>query len=399
MGEVYVSDTEGNVFICSCPEWEKEKSCIHSTGAVGLSVLEEASNGKYFEVGHLNGRFNRTYYTAATPFYSTDGELSGFVFISSPASLLRSVWEKISDIFIFCAALPLIALFIFLFFMTRKITQPINLMSKAAVSMSKGDFSNRVPVSGDDEIANLAEAFNAMSNSLTQLENMRRGFISNVSHELRTPMTTISGFVDGIIDGTIPYEKQGHYLEIVSSEIKRLSRVVQSMLSLARLESGEQEIKLSNFSVVDLVCEVLISQQQRIDSKSLNIQGLDMGTEIKINADRDLIYQAIFNLTDNAIKFSPDGGTIEFSVSRDNNRKVRFSIRNEGKGISPDQMQYVFDRFYKVDKARSQNTDGTGLGLYITKTIVDIHNGNITVSSQPDKYTEFEIIFDDNVKG
>lgn len=393
LGEAYVSDAAGNVFTCSCDEWSTDKTCVHSKGTIPQDILTAASNGSYFEVGHFSNRFSNTYYTAATPFYSSDGKPVGFVFISSPASLLQSMWTELTDIYILCAALPLTVLFIFLYFMTKRITRPVNLMSKAAVSMSKGDFSQRIPVSGDNEISELAEAFNAMSNSLTQLESMRRSFIANVSHELRTPMTTIGGFIDGILDGTIPPDKQDYYLNIVSTEIRRLSRLVQSMLSLARLESGEQRVVPTEFGLTELACEVLLSQEQRIESKNINIEGLSEGNDITVTADRDLIYQAVFNLADNAIKFTPDNGTIKLSVSKDEVGNVRFAIRNNGKGIMPDEMPYIFDRFYKSDKSRSKNKEGTGLGLYLVKTIVDIHNGNITVSSQPDKFTEFVITF------
>ena len=391
LGEAYVSDANGNVFSCSCDEWKAEKSCIHSKVTIPESILTDASDGSFFEVGNLNHRFSNTYYTAATPFYSNDGTVAGYVFISSPASLLQSLRSELSNIFILCAALPLALLFIFLYFITKRITLPVNLMAQAAVNMSKGDFSQRIPIGGNDEIFDLAEAFNAMSNSLAQLEGMRRSFVANVSHELRTPMTTIGGFIDGILDGTIPPDKQDYYLGIVSTEIKRLSRLVQSMLSLARLESGEQKVNPTQFALSELACEVLLSQEQRIESKNINIEGLDVGTDITVNADRDLIYQAVFNLADNAIKFTPENGTISVSVTQDDKDNVSFAIRNDGRGIKPDELQYVFDRFYKSDKSRSVNKEGTGLGLYIVKTIVDIHKGNVTVSSLPDKYTEFTI--------
>lgn len=390
LGEAYVSDSAGNVFICSCDEWSDNGTCVHSAKTVSGDILDSVSKEDYFEVGHLDGRFRNTFYTAATPFYSRDGELAGFVYISSPASRLKSMWSELFDIYILCAALPLTVLFVFLYFMTKKITSPVNLMAKAAASMSKGDFSQRIPVSGDDEISELAEAFNAMSNSLTQLESMRRSFIANVSHELRTPMTTIGGFIDGIQDGTIPPEKQSYYLGIVSAEIKRLSRLVQSMLGLARLESGEQKVKPTEFRLSELVCDVMLSQEQRIEAGKINIEGLDVGGNITVKADRDLIYQAVFNIVDNAIKFTPENGTISVSLD-DDGKNVHLAIRNDGKGIKPDDMQFIFDRFYKSDKSRSVNKEGTGLGLYIVKTIVDIHKGNVTVSSQPDKYTEFVI--------
>ena len=391
-GEAYVCDSLGNVFACSCADWDSEQSCSHSKGTIPQDILDSASSGSFFEVGNLNERFSSMYYTAATPFYSQNDELMGYVFISSPASYLRDMWSELADIYIFCAAIPISVLFVFLYVMTKRITRPINLMSKASVSMAKGDFSQRIPVSGDDEITNLAETFNAMANSLSQLEGMRRSFIGNVSHELRTPMTTIGGFIDGILDGTIPPEKQDYYLNIVSVEVKRLSRLVQSMLSLARLESGEQKVNPTEFGLLELSCDVLLSQEQRIESKNINIEGLDQGYDVKLVADRDLIYQAIFNLVDNAIKFTPENGTITVSISKDSLGNVSFSIRNDGKGIKPDELQYIFDRFYKSDKARSANKDGTGLGLYIVKTIVDIHKGNVTVSSKPDSFTEFSII-------
>lgn len=395
IGEAYVCDSEGNVFACSCQEWKNDHSCAHSFETIPEDILQNAEDGEFFEVGSLRNRFSNTHYTAATPFYTPDGRLSGFVFVSSPASYLKNVWSELSEIYIICAVLPLMVLFVFLYFMTKRITRPINLMSKAAMSMAKGDFSQRIPVNGHDEIADLAETFNNMTNSLTQLEGMRRSFIANVSHELRTPMTTIGGFIDGILDGTIPPEKQEYYLGIVSVEVKRLSRLVQSMLSLARLESGEQKVNPTEFSLHELACEVLLSQEQRIEEKNIVIEGLDEGSNLKVTADRDLIYQAVFNLVDNAIKFTPEKGVITVSVKKDARSCVAISIRNDGKGINPDELKLIFDRFYKSDKARSANKDGTGLGLYIVKTIVDIHNGTVSVSSQPNRFTEFTITLPD----
>ncbi len=391
LGETYVCDSEGNVFICSCTEWNTSKSCAHSKSTIPQNILNAASKGSFFEVGRLSGRFENSFYTAATPFYSFDGQILGFVFISSRASHLQAMWSELSQIYIICTAIPLTVLFVFLYYMTRKITRPINHMSKAAENMSKGDFSQRIPVEGDDEISTLAATFNAMTDSLTQLEGMRRSFVANVSHELRTPMTTIGGFIDGILDGTIPQDKQEAYLIIVSNEVKRLSRLVQSMLSLARLESGEMKPNPTDFILSELICDVLLSQEQRIDSKNLNIEGLDDDSEIELSADRDLVYQVVYNLLDNAIKFAPEKGTIGIAVWQDESKNVCFSIKNDGKGISPDHLKYIFDRFYKSDKARSANKDGTGLGLYIVKTIVDIHKGTIKVKSQPDEFTEFTV--------
>ncbi len=391
-GDVYISDSDGHVFICSCEEHRIDGTCNHSKGVMPSNIIGKMQSGEnYFEVGSLEDRLENVFYTASTPFYNSNGSVAGYVFISSPASRLKEMWSELFKVFAFCLIVPLLVTFVIIYIITARITKPIKLMSKAAVNLSNGDFSNRIPVEGNDEITELSIAFNAMSNSLSQLEGMRRSFVANVSHELRTPMTTIGGFIDGILDGTIPPEKQEFYLNIVSSEVTRLSRLVHTMLNLSRLESGEQRVQPSTFSPTDLICEVLSSHEQRIEAKKLNIEGLEKIDDIKLVADRDLIYQAIYNLTDNAIKFTDEGGCIEYSVFKDADA-LHFKIKNSGKGIAPADLQYVFDRFYKTDKSRSMNKEGTGLGLYIVKTIVDIHGGKVTVRSKVDEFTEFEIV-------
>ena len=281
-------------------------------------------------------------------------------------------------------------MFFAIYAMTYRLTKPIKLMSEAAKAMAKGDFSKRIPVMSDDEIGELSVSFNQMTNSLVQLEGMRKSFVANVSHELKTPMTTIGGFIDGILDGTIEPEKRNYYLGIVSDEIKRLSRLVQSMLSMSKLESGEFVLKPELFDFRELLCTIVISQEQRIESKSLNITGLDEIESVSVKADRDLIYQVIFNLLDNAIKFTDDSGTIDFKVKTDS-KKLSFTITNTGKGIPENELPNVFERFYKVDKSRSANKNSTGLGLYIVKTILKAHGGGIVVTSKENSFTSFNV--------
>lgn len=393
ISDTYVCDKTGNIFYCSCHSWQREKTCVHSDSGISTAILKRTADGNFFEFGRFSGRYENVYYTAGSPFFNSSGDIVGYVFISQPASQLEEVWSRLSKLFLVCAITPMVFMFIFLFAATKRMIKPLNLMSEAAVKMSDGDFSNKIPVTGDDEISELSEAFNKMSSSLAQLEGMRRSFVANVSHELRTPMTTIGGFIDGILDGTIPQEKQAYYLELVSNEVKRLSRLVQSMLSLARLDSGEQKVNYTSFSLKDLVLEVLFSQEQRIEAAQLDIEGLAEAYAGKINADRDLIYQAVFNLVDNAIKFSPQKSAIKFSIDRVGESSVVFKIRNAGKGIDRNELPFVFDRFYKTDRSRSANKDGTGLGLYIVKTISNIHKADISVYSVLGEYTEFCITF------
>jgi signal transduction histidine kinase len=220
---------------------------------------------------------------------------------------------------------------------------------------------------------------------------MRKSFVANVSHELKTPMTTIGGFIDGILDGTIEPEKQDYYLGIVSDEVKRLSRLVEAMLSMAKLESGEFNLKPEVFDLRELLISVVISQEQRIEGKKLEIKGLDETESISVKADRDLIYQAVYNLVDNAIKFSDDGGEISFMLKRENNKTV-FTLSNTGSGIPEKDLPFIFERFYKVDKSRAASKNSTGIGLYIVKTVIAAHLGSVSVSSKENEFTIFKIV-------
>ena len=264
-------------------------------------------------------------------------------------------------------------------------------MSEAAKAMAKGDFSKRVPVTSDDEIGELAISFNGMTDSLSRLESTRRSFVANVSHELKTPMTTISGFIDGILDGTIKANEREYYLNIVSSEVKRLSRLVNNMLNIARLESEEFALKRERFDFFGLLCTIMIGQEKRIEKRSINVKGLEDLQSVTVCCDKDLIHQVVYNLVDNAIKFTNQGGEIVFSLSQDSENMV-FTISNTGKGIPENELPFVFERFYKIDKSRSDVKESTGLGLYIAKMIVSAHKGKISVTSKENEFTTFKII-------
>lgn len=397
--QVFITDENGQLLMCSCDDWRRNNSCIHSNGEISDKILESAKENEYYEVGKLSMKYSEAHYTYACPIKNSNGKLLGLVFASSPTTSLQILLSDISGIFVISAIIPIVLLFCVMYVITYRLTKPLRIMSIAAKKMSMGDFSTRVPTYGNDEISDLANSFNHMTDALVKLESTRRSFVANVSHELRTPMTTIGGFIDGIIDGTIEEDKREYYLKIVSNEIKRLARIVQSMLSLARLESGEQKVNLSNVDLFSTVCNSVISQEQRINAKNVTVSGLEDAERIVVEADGDLIYQAVYNLIDNAIKFVNENGTISFSFERRNGEAV-LKIRNTGEGIKPEELKYVFDRFYKVDRSRSINKNGSGLGLYIVKTIIDIHNGKILVRSLYGEYTEFEVILPEkNVAG
>ena len=212
-----------------------------------------------------------------------------------------------------------------------------------------------------------------MAESLSSSENIRRSFVANVSHELKTPMTTIAGFIDGILDGTIPPDKEKYYLRIVSDEVKRLSRLVKSMLDLSRIDSGSLNLIPKRFDMTETIFTTLITFEQQIERKNIDILGLEV----------------VYNLLENAVKFVNNNGYIEIKIIDESNRLV-VSIKNSGEGISSEEVKRVFERFYKTDKSRSQDKNGMGLGLYIVKTIIKLHGGEIKAESKLDEYCKFE---------
>lgn len=346
------------------------------------------SNSKYYsEIGTLGGFLDQRYSTVGVPIIYKD-KLAGAVFVSSPANSLMGYMYDIIRIFLFSIAVTILVAFIVLYFLTAKMVRPLRQMSLAAKSFSKGDFTVRVPVANNDEIGQLAVAFNNMASSLTTLEETRRSFVANVSHELKTPMTSIAGFIDGILDGTIPSEKQEYYLSIVSNEVKRLSRLVRSFLEISRIEAGELKITPSRFSLTETVRRVVVGFEYAINDKQLEVRGLDTDKEYYAFADPDIIHQVIYNLVDNAIKFSDTGGYLEVNVAGTGD-KIYVGVKNSGMGIPAEDLPYVFDRFYKTDKSRSSDRKGVGLGLYIVKTVLNMQEQDISVKSVEGEYCEF----------
>ena len=386
--DIFLTDTDGNIKVCSCEEWYTKGECFHSSVRISKKVTSGVLEKEYTSVNTLG------IYKQPRSIYANSilisGKKSAMIFCTSKTIPLRALLGTVTELFLISAIIPLIIMFFALYGMTYKLTKPLKLMSEAARAMARGDFSKRIPVTSDDEIGELAVAFNQMTNSLAQLESMRKSFVANVSHELKTPMTTIGGFIDGIIDGTIDSSKQDYYLSIVSDEVKRLSRMVQSMLSVSKLESGEFVLKPETFDFREMLLSVVISQEQRIEKKNIIINGLDEIESVSVNADRDLLYQVVYNLVDNAIKFVNEQGRIAFRLRVDSKRMI-FEISNTGKGIPADELRNIFERFYKVDKSRSANKNSTGLGLYIVKTILHAHGGKISVTSRENEFTAFKI--------
>lgn len=386
--DILITDTAGRVLLTS----EEVKTAQASVPDAVLSQIGTS----YFSVSTMNGLFVTPHYAAATPIVMADGVTIGYVVTAMPADGLFAYIRETVQTYLMSALIVLLVLFIIIYVLTYRMVRPLRDMAAATRHFAQGDFSYRVTVKGKDEIAELGTALNNMAVSLSSTENMSRSFVANVSHELKTPMTTISGFVDGILDGTIPQEKQDYYLRIVSDEIKRLSRLVRSMLDLSRIDNGTVALKPTQFDLTDVACSALLSFEQRIDEKHIEIEGLSDCDRVFVTADYDLIAQVVYNLLDNAVKFVDDNGTITVNVYRENDR-VYCAVRNSGKGLAPEEMPRVFERFYKTDRSRSLDKAGVGLGLYIVKTVINLHKGEIYVRSAQGEYCEFVFWLPDEV--
>lgn len=397
--DIFIANVHGDVVYC------KEilqsdlaiytGSClVHSGYHIPAETMSLATETICVDTGTLDGTLSELSFVVSAPVI-VRGETVAVVFITQSFSngLAPYVWA-IFRIFLLASLAVILASFILTYIFVARFTKPLREMSVAAKQYANGDFSSRIVVKKgyfakqNDEVQELVVAFNSMAQSLSTLEMSRRSFVANVSHELKTPMTTIGGFIDGILDGTISEDKQTQYLKVVSDEVKRLSRLVTGMLNMSKIESGEYNLNMTSFDISQMIINTLLSFEQIIESRNLEIRGLETISQNFVKADMDMINQVVYNLIDNAVKFTPQGGYIEIFSGSDAEKNI-VKIRNSGKGIEPEEADKIFERFYKVDKSRSYDTKGAGMGLFIVKTIVELHSGKIKASSVPGEYTDF----------
>ena len=382
---LFFTDNDGRVMIASSPD--KLES---------LTVPEEmmekidTSDADYYHVfGTLGGMLDGKSYITVSEMRNENGQPSGYLFLCSSGEQLTQFKQQFWSNFLLSACVMLLCASILTKILMRQLTDPLQKVTDAAQRFGGGDLSVRVEgVEGEGEAADLARTFNRMADNIQMNDNSRGQFMGNIAHELRTPMTTIKGFVDGILDGTIPPEMQNHYLQLVSEETGRLARLIQNMLDLSKLESGEYQVNARMFNIWETLTGVALAAEQRINDGMIELEGLTMDEKVLVYADPDLIHQVAYNLLDNAIKFTPAGGTIRFSVEK-LGPEAEISIWNSGQGISPEALPYVFERFYKEDRSRGLHARGSGLGLNICKVLVNLAGGQIRVESQQGEWCRF----------
>lgn len=384
--DILVCDMDGHVLLSTDATMEGRPVTIPS------SVMDKVSaDGTWAGRSRLDQIYaSKQFVGGVSVVNPTTGEVLGAVFTVCASDSVDNLWRAFAGLLMMTGFVVLMISFMASSITTMRQIKPIREMAAATRQYADGDFDVRMNDYGrEDEIGELAASFNNMAESLQQTERQRREFIANISHELKTPMTTISGFAEGILDGTIPPERERESLQIIVSETRRLSRLVRRMLDLSRLNALAEDTVTAQeqFDLTEVVSQVLISLETKITGRKLDVDVQMPDGKLMVWGDPDSITQVCYNLVDNAAKFAPEGSTITVQISKKDG-KAYTTVQNLGATIPPDELPLLFDRFHKADYSRSMDREGVGLGLYIVKTILNKLKENINVTSE-DGVTRF----------
>lgn len=373
-----ICDVEGHVVLST--DQTLEGQVVTMPGDMTAEVLER---GVCSRRSNLGGLYENKRFVVGVPAQMTDAaQAVGVVYAVATSASLDAMWQGFVGLFFMTAFVVLMISFMASSITAMRQVQPIREMAQATRRYAEGDFDIRMNNYGrNDEVGELAASFNNMAETLQQTERQRREFIANISHELKTPMTTIAGYTDGILDGTIPPENERQYLQIIAGESRRLSRLVRRMLDVSQLQAMDPLRGGNHFDICESMRRVLISMEKKINDRNLDVEADIPEEPILVLGDNDMITQVIYNLLENAAKFALPESTLYLGVARIDG-KARVTIRNLGDTIPAEELPLLFERFHKSDKSRSEDKDGYGLGLYIVKTILTQHKEKINVTSE-----------------
>ena len=382
--EIFVIDKSGSVVVSSIGNYK---------GAVKEKFSKGVLQGKS-EIFRekISGETSVNMLAVSEPI-KHGGVVVGGVIVSIPLNEITMARGEVFKYFFWSICVAVVFMIVMVYFLAKKITKPILRLNNAAKSISKGNFKQRVEIDEIEELGELGETFNEMAESIEAFEATRNSFLANISHDLRTPMTTITGFVEGILDGTIPKEKHEWYLSIVLDESKRLSRIVNDLLDISKLEQGSFNLEMQNFDINELIRLTVIKSEKRITDKDIQLSVEFEKENLMVKADKDAVSRVFTNLLDNAIKFTNEAGFIDIRVG-EKNQKAYVSVQNSGHGIAEEELRHIFDRFYKTDKSRSLDKNGAGLGLYIVKSIMQAHGQRVWAESEQGEYARFSFTLD-----
>lgn len=361
-------------------------------------MAEIMESGSYSEMDRLNGMLEENCFIYGSELGIDKNYVSGYIVAWANAEDFYTYMFEIIVIYVLSALIVFLMSVFLAVYLTSKIVKPLEKLIAVAKSFGEGDFTARIEVQGDDEITQLSILFNEIASSMETSELAHTNFMGDLAHELRTPMTSIKGFVDALLDGAIPEESRGRYLQIVSDEVGRLSRLTQSMLDISKVESGDFNLVLEDFDIWEVIISVIDFNDKRIKEGKINIVFRGEETVARVNADKDRVFQVVYNLIDNAVKFTEENGEICIKVLVGKSFST-ISVRNTGDGISQSEIEQIFRRLYKSDKSRGANKSGSGLGLHISKVLTNLMGGRIWAESDGKTFTEFHFTLPNGTKG
>ena len=382
--DIFLTDSLGQVKICQTHKPYQKKAVVPQ------NIVNKILTQKTIKFhGNLSGFYNDTHYVIAIP-VCLNNNYDCIVFVATSSTNVKHILANMIRFFAISFVILIIISGIIISIVTRKMIDPLREIALITKIFSKGDFRKKIDAKTtrrDDEIGHLSVSLNEMAKSLEKTEENRRYFIASLSHELKTPMTIIAGSIEGILDKVIPSEKHEEYLHIISSEIKRLSNVVTSMTNLTKIDSGQMSLTKQKINISEFTRQIIFNFESQISNKNLQIFGLD-NSDFFVFGDKDMIYQVIYNLIENAVKFTDNNGYIQVKLQQTGSL-IYFCIKNSNKNINKENSKYIFDKFYKIDQSRSQDKTGIGLGLYIVRQILRLHNSDIEVTIEPGQHVEF----------
>lgn len=337
--------------------------------------------------GTFNNIFSADILTISIPINESK-ESRGYIILHSNISSLGDIKNDLLNVSYLAFFTVVLFSFLFLYQFMRKIIIPLDQINNTAKEYADGNFESHLNITRHDEIGSLANSLDNMADELSKLDEYRRDFISNVSHDFRSPLTSIKGYVEAILDGTIPPSKQERYLTVVLTETKRLNKLTDGLLTLTDFDKFGPIIKRQNFDINEIIREIMATFEGACNTKHISITPFFQEKNNVVWADKSKIQQVLYNLIDNAIKFSPENSKINVSVFSQNG-KYSISVKDEGVGIHESEQKKIWERFYKADLSRGKDKQGTGLGLSIVKEIIKAHDEEISLISEENNGCEF----------
>jgi signal transduction histidine kinase len=365
------------------------------------SELDAVYRGELWSKVIVHPVYEERMVVVGVPIILSNGKVDGAVVINSPVAAVNDFLRHIYGFIGLGALAGLLLSFVVVQLLTRSLVRPLRAMQSTTGAMAKGDYSARVRVDSNDEIGRLGGSINQLAEDLGQFmleaaktEKLRRDFIANVSHELRTPLTIIRGYSEAIVDGTVVDQVQiDSFLHMVRDEAVRLERLIKSLLELSKLQTAESGGSFKSIRLAEVIQHVQQMMLPLAEAKQIQLQ-VEISPDLPpVLGDRDRLVQLLLILADNAVKYTPAGGAVRLSLQQTKTGALRCSIQDTGIGIPAEDLPYIWERFYKVDKSHRQDESGAGLGLAIARQIIDLHKATVNVASEPGAGTLIELEF------